>query len=154
MINLKKGGSYISGALITLFICALIMLLMVFWSAVANVQAFKNSARNVLDTYVTEQSVNIFDSIRESENGIVSFSADDYTIRLIAFCGLTEDSGTLKKFNPDLIYSVSRPTLTVESQKLNMKMACSVTVPLYFCGIKISDAVAPICINSSFADIF
>ena len=73
MINLKKGGSYISGALITLFICALIMLLMIFWSAVANVQAFKNSARNVLDTYVTEQSVNIFDSIRESENGIVSF---------------------------------------------------------------------------------
>lgn len=154
MMNFKKGGAYLKSVFITLFICMLIMLLMTFWSAVANIQAFKSSARTVLDAYVTEQSMGIFDEIKNSEDRVVSFSADDYKERLINFCGFAEDSGTLKKLTPNLIYSVSSPTLTVENSKLNIKMECIVTVPLYFCGVEITTAVAPVCINSSLQGIY
>lgn len=154
MIKFKEGAAYLKSAFITLFICILIMLIMTFWSAVANIQSFKSSARTVLDAYVSEKSIKIFDEIKDSKDNIISFSADDYNQRLVSFCGFTDSGGHFEKLNPDLIYSVSIPSLTVDNSELNMKMECTVTVPLYFCGVQISNAVAPISINSSFEDIF
>ena len=153
-VDFKKGSGYITSAFITLFVCLLILLLMTFWSAVANVQSFKGSARNVLDTYVGETSVGIFDGLKNSDDRVFSFNSSAYNEKLIEFCGLTEDGGTLKKYNPDLLYTVSVPTLSVDTAELNIKMECTVTVPLYFCGIKISDAVADVSINSFYEDIF
>lgn len=140
-----------------LFVSMILSLLLTFSAAVNAINTNKRNARTVLDSYVTTDSIAIFDALKNSSNNTQTVKSNAFIESLSEYCRLEKKNGTLYYYDDsgNEIYKMSEPTLSfIVDDELKVRAVYEITVPLRFGGAVITQATVPIVIEAFYNDKF
>lgn len=99
----KKGEGYVSTCVMIVVICMLLSVFVTFAVAVNTVKTVERNSRVVLDSFVMQNSIEIYDSIKQGNNETNEIDADEYRealsdryycpISLAIICGILLQRG-------------------------------------------------------------
>lgn len=153
----KKGEGYVSTCVMIVIICMLLSIFITFILTVGIVKQVKRNSRVVLDNYVMEKSIEIYDSIKTSNSSTVAIDNERYIELLCHYCTLENAFEKIYNYdeNGKVQYYLSKPELGFEEyNKLKIYVRYNLYIPIYFSGIRIDTATVPIKISSIYRDKF
>ncbi len=147
----KHGDGYIMICVTVVILCMLISVFVSFASAVNIVKQTKRNSRVVLDSFVMQNAIDIYDSIKEGSDTIAEFDEDEYISEFCSFNSLDLRGDNLYCCDKDgnEQYWLTKPELTfIDEGELKLRADYTVVIPLYFAGIEVSKAQVPITVVS------
>jgi len=145
--------TYIKTAVIVLITAMILSLVLTYASIMTIVQTTKSNTETVLDSFVTQNFIYIFDSIKNGNNYTDTISSDEFVDEFATNC--TFDNNGNYFYNIDgngrYIYRLTIPqtTFTV-SNTLNLTCCLDVLIPVNFAGKQVSEIRIPITVKSSY----
>lgn len=152
MLN-KKGDGYIPICILIVILCMMLAIFITFVSAVNIVRQTKRNARVVLDNYVMQNSIEIYDEIKNGTTDLEELDNDRYADSLASFCTFEKSGGYMYSLDSEgnTQYRITKPNLFYTTEnKLMLQVNFNVIIPMDFAGIHINDAVVPVSITSEF----
>ena len=147
MIRNKRGEGYVTVCVLVIVVCMILSVLVTFASAVNVVRLTKRNSKTVLESYLMQDSIRIYDSIKQGTNDVDSLDVTRYTNELAEFCTF-EASGNILYHKGDdgkTDYYISTPHLGfTENGKLRLYVRYTLYVPIYFDSVKVATAEIPI----------
>lgn len=153
----KRGEGYISVCVLIIIICMLLSIFITFATTVGAIKQVKRNARVVLDNYVMEQSIEIYDSIKNGNDETLALYANDYVSELCEFCTFAKKSSKIYNYDSEgnTLYYLTIPSLGyTDDGELKVYTRFTLYIPLYFAGHKVSTVSIPITITSKYAEKF
>ena len=157
MRNNKRGDGYIQACVMILILCMIIGACLTFVSTANTIRIVERNARIVLDSFVMENSILIYDSIKNGNDFTEAVDTAEYHEKLADYNDLTASGNYLYRMNEkaDWDYRISKPYLTMtESNTLKIAAHYTITIPLYFAGVKVTSVSVPITVESKWTDKF
>ncbi len=155
--NFIKGEGYVSVCLIVILLSAILTTILTYSASVAKVNVMIENSKVVLDSFVTQNSVEIYQSIKQGNDYTEVINEDEYRTALIDFCILEENGDKLYSINEDGTerFNISNPVITFREEK-ELKLVTSYTLsfPLSFAGISFNNVSIPIEISSILTEKF
>ena len=153
----KRGEGYIAPCVMVVAICMIIAVLVSLVVAVNVIHITKKNSKIVLDSFVIENSILIYDSLKNGYDYTEYFDEEVYIDNLCDFCTFAKGEEFLYAYTEEgnLKYKISRPVLSFSSDS-QLKLIANYTVyyPIDFNGIVIDMAEIPIKIESKFKEKF
>ena len=115
----KRAEGYVSTCVMIVIICMLLSVFVTFAVAVNTVKTVKRNSRVVLDSFVMQNSIEIYNSIKQGNNKTDGIDAAEYREALTEFCTLEkrgycyynyDSDGNPNYTTPDTTYERSAPT--------------------------------------------
>ena len=153
----KKGEGYVSTCVMIVIICMLLSIFITFILTVGIVKQVRRNSRVVLDNYVMEKSIEIYDSIKTSDSSNVAIDNERYIELLCHYCTFHKSTQMIYNYgeNKEVLYYLSEPELGFEEyNKLKIYVRYNLYIPIYFSGIHIDTVTVPIKISSIYRDKF
>lgn len=153
----KRGDGYILPCVMILILSMLITALMSFWGAVNLVRNTERNARIVLDNYVMENAIVIYDSIKQGNNVTDYLDNSAYLENFCWYCTLDNDGSFLYNYDTEGVmqYGMTPPVLSFrEEGRLKLCASYTMFVPIYFAGMTVGIAEVPITVESELDDKF
>ena len=157
MLKNKRGEGYIFPCLMIVVVCMILSILIFFASSVSMVRITEKNSRIVLDSYVMQNSIQIYNSIKQGNDYTQSLDRDSYINALCDFCTLEKSGSFLYAYNEDgsLKYQMTLPVISFQKENtLKIKLAYTLYVPIWFDGKIVRYAIIPVTIYSSFNEKF
>ncbi len=153
----KRGDGYIITCVMVIVLCMLITVFITFVSAVNTIRITEKNSRIVLDSYVMENSIINYDSIKNGNDYTEALNEEIYIESLCDFCTLEKNGDLLYSYSEDgsINYKLSMPTVsfTVEDT-LKIYTEYTIYVPIRFGGVTINTTEIPIKVESKFNEKF
>ena len=159
MLKNKRGDGYIQACVMILLLCMLIAVCLTFVTTVNTIRVVERNARIVLDSFVMENSIIIYDSIKNGHDFTEAVDVSQFRIKLADYNDLTKSGAYYYHYDPDgdgdLDYCITTPVLSM-TQTNSLKIAAdyTITIPLYFAGMHISTVSVPITVESRLTNKF
>lgn len=157
MLRNKRGDGYIHVCVLILVICMILSVFVTFAGAVNVVRLMQRNTKTVLESYVTKNSIEIYNSIKQGKNDADSINATEFVSDFTDFCTLVR-SGVLyyhNDANGRAEYYITKPTVGfTESGKLRLYVKYTLYVPIYFDNVRISTARIPITVKLDLEEKF
>ena len=157
MLKNKRGDGYIQACVMILILCMLIAVCLTFASTVHTIRVVQRNARIVLDSFVMENSIIIYDSIKNGHDFTEAVDVSRFQAKLADYNNLTKSGTYYYHYDPDgdLDYRITTPVLSM-TQTNSLKIAAdyTITIPLYFAGMQISTVSIPITVESQLTSKF
>lgn len=153
----KRGEGYITICVSVVIFCMLISIFVTFASAVNIVRQTERNSRVVLDSFVMKNSIVIYNSIKQGNDITAPLNRNEYISEFSSFNSLDIRGNMLYSYNEDgnEQYRLTKPTISfVQDNHLKIQVQYTIKIPLYFAGIKVSEAVIPITVVSRFDEKF
>ena len=102
-------------------------------ASISKVNVIRENTKVVLDSFVTQNSTEIYNSIKQGNDYTEAIDSNEFRTSLMEFCTLEKKSGKLYSIdgNEKEIYHISMPTLSFkESNQLELCVNFTVTVPI------------------------
>ena len=146
MLKNKRGDGYIQVCVLIIVICMTLSVFVTFASAVNVVRLTERNSKTVLETYVTKNSIAIYNSIKQGTNNADSINSDEYISDLAGFCTFVKVGNYY--YHRDATgrteYYISKPTVGfTESGKLRLYASYTLYVPIYFDNVRVSTVRIP-----------
>ena len=153
----KRGDGYIPACVMIVILCMLIAVFMTFASAVNMIRITERNARIVLDSFVMKNSIEIYNSLKNGNDYTESVDNSEYISGFSSYNSLDLSGNLLYSYDEDgnELYRLTKPRI-MYTQENSLKIAAeySMTVPLYFAGVKVTEVTVPIRVESKFNDKF
>ena len=146
MIRNKKGEGYIQVCVLVIVLCMVLSVFVTFASAVNVVRLSERNTKTVLETYVTKNSIEIYNSIKQGTNDADTINTDEYISDLTDFCTFVKTANYYyhRDANGRTEYYISKPTVGfTESGKLRLYVNYTLFIPIYFDNVRISTVRIP-----------
>ncbi len=153
----KRGEGYIPTCVMIIILTMLLSVFVTFVSAINIVKQTKRNSRVVLDSYVMQESIKIYDSIKNGNNKTPVLDSDSYVDSLCEFCTFAEKNDMLYNYNSDgdIQFYLTKPTVGyMEDKELKIYTSYTIYIPIYFAGIRVETAQIPITVTSNFTQKF
>ena len=153
----KKGEGYVSACVMIIVICMLMSVFVTFAVAVNTVKTVKRNSRVVLDSFVMQNSIEIYDSIKQGNNKTNEIDAGEYVDALSDFCTLERQGFCYYNYDSDgeINYYITTPYVGFTTdKKLQIFTSYTVYIPIRFAGIRISTAKIPITVKAEYNEKF
>ena len=153
----NKGEGYVSTCVMIVVICMLLSVFVTFAVAVNTVKTVERNSRVVLDSFVMQNSIEIYDSIKQGNNETNEIDADEYREALSDFCTLVKSGSRYYNYDSDgeTNFYISKPYVGfTEQNKLKIYASYRVYIPIRFAGVWVTTAVVPITVESKFNERF
>ena len=153
----KKGTGCIDICVMIVVLCSILSVLITYVLAVNVIKINKLNARIVLDNFVMQNSIEIYDSIKNGNDFTEAVDTDEYIDSLCSYNSLDFRGNMLYCVgeNGKQKYRMTIPNLSLtEGNRLKIAAKYEITVPLYFAGIKVHNVTVPITVESKFKDKF
>lgn len=153
----KRGEGYIPTCVMIIILTMLLSVFVTFVSAINIVKQTKRNSRVVLDSYVMQESIKIYDSIKNGNDKIPVLDSDSYVDSLCEFCTFAEKNDMLYNYNSDgnIQFYLTKPTVGyMEDKELKIYTSYTIYIPIYFAGIRVETAQIPITVTSNFTQKF
>ena len=147
----KHGDGYIMVCVTVVILCMLLSVFVSFASAVNIVRQTERNSRVVLDNFVMQNAIDIYDSIKEGTDTIALIDEDEYISQFCSFNSLDLRGDNLYCCDEDgnEQYRLTKPVLTfITEEELKLQAEYTVIIPMYFAGLKFSEASVPITVVS------
>ena len=153
----KRAEGYVSTCVMIVIICMLLSVFVTFAVAVNTVKTVKRNSRVVLDSFVMQNSIEIYNSIKQGNNKTDGIDAAEYREALTEFCTLEKLGYCYYNYDSDgdLNYYITTPYVgfTVD-KKLQIFTSYTIYVPIRFAGIRVSTVRIPITVESKYNEKF
>lgn len=152
MLN-KKGDGYIPICILIVILCMMLAIFINFVSAVNIVRQTKRNARVVLDNYVMQNSIEIYDEIKNGNDHIEVIDTSSYINAFSSFNSLDLSDDMLYCYDDEgnELYRIMIPVISfVQEKQLKIKLEFDIIIPMYFAGIRVVEATVPVNVTSLF----
>lgn len=157
MLKNKRGDGYIQACVMILILCLLIAVCLTFATTVNTIRVVERNVRIVLDSFVMENSIIIYDSIKNGHDFTEAVDVSQFRIKLADYNDLTQSGQYYCHYDPDgnLDYRITASVLSM-TQTNSLKIAANytITIPLYFAGVKVTQVSIPVTVESKWTDKF
>lgn len=153
----KRGEGYIMTCVLIIIICMLLSVFITFFTAVNVVKTVQRNSRVVLDSFVMENSIEIYDSIKNGNDDTAVLDNSKYIESLTEFCTFVKSGARYYNYDQEGNgqYSISEPQMSFAvDTKLKVRVKYSVYIPIYFAGYRVSTAEVPLTVESDFNEKF
>ncbi len=133
ILSSKKGEGYIVPCVLILVIVILFMMIYNYTATVSKVNVVRENTKVVLDSFVTQNSTEIYNSIKQGNDYTEVINNNEFCTFLMEFCTLENQSGKLYSIDGDgnEKYHISMPVLSFkESNQLELCVNFTVTIPI------------------------
>ena len=149
----NRGETYLLACVGIIILCMLLSIFIQFFSVVNVIRMTERNARIVLDSFVMENSIEIYDSIKNGTNYLEVIDQDEYVSKLCEYNCLDFQENMLycKAEDGTENYRMTKPILQpTEENKLKISATYQISVPMYFCGARVTEVTVPITVTSKF----
>ena len=153
----KQGEGYVFPCIMIVVVCMVLSIMIFFASAVSMVRINEKNSRVVLDSYVMQNSIKIYNSIKQGNDYTEALDRDEYISALCDFCSLVKTGSYLYAYNEDgsLKYHMTLPVISFqEENSLKIQLAYTLYIPIRFDGKIARYAIIPVTVQSSFKEKF
>ena len=157
VIRNRRGEGYIPICVTVVILCMLISVFVTFASAVNIVRQTERNSRVVLDSFVMKNSIIIYNSIKQGTDITASVNQSEYISDFSLFNSLDLRGNLLYCYDEDgnEQYRLTKPTISfIQGNRLKIQVQYTIRIPLYFAGIKVSEAIIPMTVVSRFDEKF
>ena len=153
----KRGDGYISACVMIIILCMLMAVFMTFAFAVNMIRISERNARIVLDSFVMKNSIEIYNSLKNGNDYTEFLDNSEYISEFSSYNSLDLSGNLLYSYDEDgnELYRTTKPRIVfTEEKSLKIAAEYSMTVPLYFAGVRVTEVTVPIKAVSKFNDKF
>ena len=157
LLKSKKAEGYITPCVLIIVFVAIFSIIFTYSASVSKVKLMRENTKVVLDSFVTQNSTEIYNSIKQGNDYTESVNAVEFTDALCDFCTLDETASRLYSYDSEgnLKYSMTYPEMSFRQEnELEIVIHYTISVPIYFAGQKIDTANVPIEIVSVLSEKF
>ena len=149
----KRGDGYIGTCVMILILCMILSIFIEFVATVNVIRISERNARIVLDSFVMENSIEIYDSIKTGTDFTEVVDVEQYISKYSEYNSLDFNENMLYCVGDDgeELYRQTIPTVRlIEENRLKIIAEYAITVPLYFAGQQVTEVTVPITVTSKF----
>ena len=149
----KRGDGYIGTCVMILILCMILSIFIEFVATVNVIRISERNARIVLDSFVMENSIEIYDSIKTGTDFTEVVDVEQYISKYSEYNSLDFNGNMLYCVGDDgeELYRQTIPTVRlIEENRLKIIAEYAITVPLYFAGQQVTEVTVPITVTSKF----
>ena len=148
----NRGSGYFTPCVITLVIVMILAAVFFYANTMTIIQATKANTERVLDSFVTKNSIEIYQSSKQGHDFTEKFDKNYYVSQTSSELSLDKSSNALYSIGEDgkTIYSMTNPNVTYKvDNALKLKASYTLMIPVEFAGKKLFDLVIPLTVTSS-----
>lgn len=126
-------------------------------ASISKVNLIRENTKVVLDSFLTQNSTEIYNSIKQGNDYIEVIDTEEFRISLISFCTLETEDGMLYSYDADgkELYHITEPVLSFrEANELEFIVNYTISIPLWFAGHQCPSANIPIEVTSILTEKF
>lgn len=157
MIRNKRGEGYIQVCVLIIVICMILSVFVTFASAVNVVRLTERNTKTVLESYVTKNSIEIYNAIKQGDNSVNSLTSSLFVSDLTEFCTFVKSGSLLYHYGADgkADYYITTPAMSLSSDnKLKLLIRYTLYIPMYFDSVRISTVQVPITVKVDLEERF
>ncbi len=154
MLN-KKAEGYIFPCVMIVILCMIFSLLIYFVCTVSMIRTTKENAEMVFDSYITENAIDIYNSIKQGNDYTDSIDNAEYVDEICRMCTLVRRGRLLYNYNNEgnIQFYITEPTIHfIREYSLKIQVSYTMYVPIRFNGIQVQTAAVPVVIQSNFME--
>lgn len=137
MLLNKKGISYVNTAVWTLIFCIILSLVLTYASLMTLIQTAESNTQRVLDGFVTENSMLIYESLKNGSDFTESLNNSFYVSKVSDELSMDYSGKMLYYTNEQgvIIYQIANPNVAYEwEDTLKLKATYDIILPIQFAG--------------------
>ena len=159
MKNLKsrKGEGYIVPCVFILIFAMIFAMIFTYSASISKVKLMRENTKVVLDSFLTQNSTEIYNSIKQGNDYTEAIDTEEFRTSLISFCTLEIEDGMLYSYDADgkELYHITEPVLSFrEANELELVVNYTISNPLWFAGHQFPSANIPIEVTSILTEKF
>lgn len=157
VLKSNKGDGYVTTCVFAVIFVSLFSVIFTYASAVSKVDMMRENTKVVLDSFVTQNATQIYNSIKQGNDYTESIDTEEFRTALISFCTLESDDGKLYSFNADgkEKFHITEPELRFrEANELELVVTYTVSLPMWFAGKQFTAVSVPIEVTSTLTEKF
>ena len=157
LLKSKKAEGYITPCVLILVFVAIFSIIFTYSASVSKVKLMRENTKVVLDSFVTQNSTEIYNSIKQGNDYTEVIDAEEFRTSLISFCTLEIENGMLYSYDADgkELYHITEPVLSFrEANELELVVNYTISIPLWFAGHQFPSANIPIEVTSILTEKF
>lgn len=142
----KKGMSYIEACAWVLVLCMLLSIVISYASLMVLIQMANNNTQRVLDSYLTQNSQIIYNSLKNGHDATYDLSQNIFISTLSDELALEYDGSILyyRTQEGEELYRTTNPRVDFDVEgRLKLQATYNIILPLSFAGVKITDMHIP-----------
>ena len=147
----KKGEIYVLICVLILCVVTVFSVIFTYASVITTVRLQKTNTEVVFDSFVANNSILIFNNIKQGKNATESLNTAPFYTALKHFCTLDENGGMYYAVDTDGTekYRMTVPQIGyLEDEALELYVTFTMYVPIRFGGVTVSTATIPVRISS------
>ena len=157
VLKSNKGDGYVTTCVFAVIFVSIFSIIFTFSAAVSKVELMRENTKVVLDSFVTQNATEIYNSIKQGNDYTEVIDTGDFHSSLISFCTLETESGKLYSYDADgqELFHITEPTLGFrEANELELVVNYTLTIPMYFAGNEFPAVNIPIEVTSVLTEKF
>lgn len=126
-------------------------------ASISKVNLIRENTKVVLDSFLTQNSTEIYNSIKQGNDYTEVIDTEEFRTSLISFCTLEIEDGMLYSYDADgkELYHITEPVLSFrEANELEFVVNYTISIPLWFAGRQFPSANIPIEVTSILTEKF
>ena len=140
----KKGLSYIETVIWILVLCMLLSIILTYATLMIHIQTAQNNTQRVLDSFVTDNSVAIYNSLKNGHDNTRSLDGEYFKATLSDEMALDFDGSTLYFRTADNgeMYRMTNLRVNYEVDRkyhLKLQATYNIVFPIVFAGQKLTN---------------
>ena len=147
-----KGGGYISACAYTIVIAMIFSVVLFYAHCMTIIQTTRDNTELVLESFIIDNSVLIYDSIKQGHDLMEYFDEKIYISEISSRFSLDIRGNTLYSNDEkgEMIYAMTNPYVTYKVDKaLKLKASYTVMIPVRFAGKRLFDLHVPLTVTRS-----
>lgn len=153
----KKGEGYITACVLIIVMSMLFAVTFTYAASLSKVKMMRENTKVVLDSFVTQNATQIYDSIKQGNDYTEAINADDFYTSLISFCTLESRNGKLYSLDAsgnEQLYITDLELSFRDENELELVVEYTVNTLLSFAGKQFAAASVPVEITSALTEKF
>lgn len=157
MLKSSKAEGYIVPCVFILIFAMIFTMIFTYSTSISKVEMMRENTKVVLDSFVTQNSTEIYNSIKQGNDYTEAIDTEEFRTSLISFCTLEIENGKLYSNDADgkELYHITEPILSFrEVNELELVVNYTISIPLWFAGHQFPSANIPIEVTSILTEKF
>ena len=153
----RKGEGYIVPCVFILIFAMIFAMIFTYSASISKVNLMRENTKVVLDSFLTQNSTEIYNSIKQGNDYTEVIDTEEFRTSLISFCTLEIEDGMLYSYDADgkELYHITEPVLSFrEANELELVVNYTITIPMWFVGNEFPAVSIPIEVTSILTEKF
>lgn len=157
LLKSTKAEGYITPCVLIIIFVMIFSIIFTYSASISKVNLMRENTKVVLDSFVTQNSTEIYNSIKQGNDYTEVIDTEEFRTSLISFCTLEIENGMLYSYDADgkELYRITEPVLSFRNEnELELVVTYTISIPMWFAGTQFASANIPIEVTSILTEKF